>query len=340
MTKTFKLGAIFFISVLWLVLARILMSYLPLSDNIGSWFAGFLIHIIGMGVIPLVLHKLWIKGGDVKLDFHLKVKINPVNYVIAILLGFLMYYLTLGISMIYQNVLILLGGFTHITTAPGTIYSGIEVLILEFLTVAILPAFFEEFMDRGLLMSVFSEEKDERKVILIMALLFALGHQNIVQTGYTFFGGIVLSFMAVKTKSIFPSVIIHLINNGISVVSEYSSQKGGNIGALRDWFFDYYSGHVGTIMLSWLISAAIIILLLYIVHKLNHKKQIPLMEAHQPEEMRIETIYGMFGEQNYEKRLPEPVKPKIGVWDYGLIIAAGALAFITTVFTYIWGVLR
>lgn len=333
MTKTFKLGAIFFISVVWLVLMRIVVNFLNFSDNVTSWLFSFLVQVIGLGLIPLLLYKQWIKDGDVKEDFYLKAKFHPLNYVLAVIIGFLLYYLTMGVSLIYQNILIMLG-FTHITTGVGTIYSGWEVLAMQLITVAMMPAFFEEFVDRGLLMSVFRHEENEKRVIIILAVIFALVHQNITQTGYTLVGGLVIAFFAVKTRSIWPGVIIHFINNGISVIIDYSTQKQLPLGNLYDNFQNFMSRNILIIIATWVATGFLIAYLLKLVAKLNYRKS----EVQEQKEIEMaESIYKLFGDSQLKERaLPE--KPKF--WEYGLVLAGSVLALITTIFTFIWGVFR
>ena len=114
MTKTFKLGAIFFICVLWMVLIRIAVGFMNLSDNVLSWLFSFLVQCIGMGLIPFVLYKQWIKG-SVKEDFHLQTKINPFILSYRRIAGIFAVLCNDGVSLIYQNLLILLG-FKHVTT--------------------------------------------------------------------------------------------------------------------------------------------------------------------------------------------------------------------------------
>lgn len=333
MTKTFKLGTIFFISVLWLVLVRIAVNFMNLSDNVLSWLFSFLVQVIGMGLIPLVLYKQWIKDGDIKQDFYLNKKIHPLNYVLAIIIGIVMYYLTMGVSLIYQSILIMLG-FTHVTGSVGTIYSGWEVLAMQLITVAMMPAFFEEFVDRGLLMSVFRHEEDDKKVIIILAIIFALGHQNITQTGYTLVGGLVIAFMAVKTKSIWPGVIIHFINNGISVILDYSTQKNLSIGIWYEKFQSYMSKNILIIIATWIAAGFFIAYLLKLAARLN-KSQILPKEVKQIE--MSESISRLFGESDSQE-IAMPTKPRL--WEYGMVIAAVVLAFLTTIFTFIWGILR
>ncbi|MDD4315868.1 MAG: type II CAAX endopeptidase family protein [Clostridia bacterium] len=333
MTKTFKLSAICFISALWFIAIRILANFVNFSDNVTSWLFSFLMQVIGMGLIPFLLYKQWVKG-DFKADFHISKRIPALNYFVAVLIGLLLYYLTMGVSMIYQSFLISVG-YTHITTSAGTIYSGWEVLVMEFITVAMLPAFFEEFYNRGLLLSVFEGEKSHRKIIIFLAIYFALFHQNIVQTGYTLIGGFIFAFMIVKTRNIWPGVIVHFINNGLSVAIDYSTQKGTYLGFVYESYRQFMYGNILIIFASWVAVAFFIVLLLRVMARIN-KKRLDDDEEQKRLADVSESIYKVFGPVRESAAPPA----KTALWEYGPVIAAASMSLAVTVFTFIWGVLR
>lgn len=78
--------------------------------------------------------------------------------------------------------------------------------------------------NRGLL---FSAYKDRGHVfVLRSALLFSLMHQNIRQTGYTFFFGILVGLCMFYSRSIWGGVLIHFLNNGLQVLYQYAGDTG------------------------------------------------------------------------------------------------------------------
>ena len=94
---------------------------------------------------------------------------------------------------------------------------------------AINPAIFEEMAFRGVLFSNFEKKYDERKVILMTAVLFGLFHFTGLANGQDIVGVILMGTMAgafaiswgymnVKTKSIIPSMIMHYFINATSEV--------------------------------------------------------------------------------------------------------------------------
>lgn len=90
-------------------------------------------------------------------------------------------------------------------------------LILAFLTTAVIPAFVEEFLFRGLILSNLRPYGTTAAVVA-SALLFGMMHQNIEQILYTTVAGLVLGFLYVKTESLWPCILMHFVNNFISVL--------------------------------------------------------------------------------------------------------------------------
>ncbi len=97
-------------------------------------------------------------------------------------------------------------------------YDDASTVIL-YMTVALAPAFAEEFLFRGVFYANL-RPYGRTQAILISSLLFALMHQNIGQIFYTFVGGIAMALMYELTGSIWCSVFFHMFNNEMSVLSE------------------------------------------------------------------------------------------------------------------------
>ena len=90
-------------------------------------------------------------------------------------------------------------------------------IVLNFIVISAVPAFCEEFLFRGAILSN-CRPFGRTNAIIISAVLFALMHQNAGQLLYTFAAGIVLGLVYEYTGSIWNCTILHLINNFVSVV--------------------------------------------------------------------------------------------------------------------------
>lgn len=109
-------------------------------------------------------------------------------------------------------------GLFGVENKGGTFDTGSEPnVLLYFLTVAILPALVEEFAFRGIVMGMM-RPYSEGLAILVSSATFALMHGNFVQMPFTFCCGMVFAFIDIKANSLLPSIIIHFLNNALSVL--------------------------------------------------------------------------------------------------------------------------
>lgn len=148
--------------------------------------------------------------------------------------------------------------------------------VVMYMTVALAPAFAEEFLFRGVFYTNL-RPFGRSQAILISALLFALMHQNIGQLFYTFLAGIAMALMYEMTGSIWCSVFFHMINNEIS--------------ALGDILYHSAHGESAMLLLSILDGitfilgiASIIILLLYYKKRLvqTNSQNAGFFSGHRP----------------------------------------------------------
>ena len=65
------------------------------------------------------------------------------------------------------------------------------------------------------LLRVYPDNVDVRRLSLTSALLFAVLHPPIIVMVEVFFIGLLLAYMVKETKSIWPGVLIHMLNNAL-----------------------------------------------------------------------------------------------------------------------------
>ena len=108
-------------------------------------------------------------------------------------------------------------GALNATLPAETSVSGNTNLVLLFFTLAVIPAFVEEFLFRGLVLSNLLPY-GRTTAIIASSVLFGIMHQNVAQLFYATAAGIVLGYLYVKTESIWPCVLLHFCNNCRSVL--------------------------------------------------------------------------------------------------------------------------
>lgn len=94
-----------------------------------------------------------------------------------------------------------------------------KYFIVSILLVGIIPAFVEEMLFRGVILSGFKGNYSMRKAIIISSLLFGIVHLNPWQFVSAFIIGVFSAWICIKAKSIVLSIYIHLFNNLLAVLS-------------------------------------------------------------------------------------------------------------------------
>ncbi len=82
---------------------------------------------------------------------------------------------------------------------------------------ALIPSVFEEILFRYfplLLLLPYSK----RGAVLVSSLMFALAHGNLYQIPYAFIAGLIFGVIDISLMSLFPSFLIHFLNNIVSVL--------------------------------------------------------------------------------------------------------------------------
>ena len=110
---------------------------------------------------------------------------------------------------------------------PSVSYTGGSVglskpykVILLVFSSAIVPAFSEELLFRGIILSNL-KPYGKGMAVVVSALLFGLMHMNAAQLLYATAAGIVLGLVYVKTNSLWICILIHFCNNMFSVLENY-----------------------------------------------------------------------------------------------------------------------
>ena len=99
-------------------------------------------------------------------------------------------------------------------------YSEPYMLVLGLISTAVIPAFAEELLFRGLIISNI-RPYSEKGAVIISALAFGLMHQNMIQIIYATVAGLALGYIYVKTRSLWTVIVIHFANNFVSIVQSY-----------------------------------------------------------------------------------------------------------------------
>lgn len=342
----FKINLIYFTAIL-LVASLFVLSYFGFikSDILSS----FLIQIVVMAAIPLLMYNFLIaKNFKTTLkDVGFK-KISLKTIGIVILLGFILYFLNTFIASFFSSVLTMFG-YEKLTQQTTTNFSH-GIILKEFILTAILPGICEEILHRGIMLNCTKKVHNTRICLIISSLLFGLTHLNIQQFFYAAILGFLMGYVNLICDSIYPSIIIHFMNNFLSTYFAY--------GTKLKWPFATFVYSIESIIYSNIISFVIFtvvgVLTLITLYKFLTKclikekahtdikniikhlrlNQLGLIEA----QIKINHVNSIL-KHNLILKQNEKEKTKPNFVDNVFLYSAIILGVIITIFSFVWGVI-
>lgn len=166
-------------------------------------------------LVPAIIFSLMLKlkGKKIKKIVNLNFKREKLWVYIAI--SFFVIEFANFATIIFVKILKLI----HIKSAMPNFNCGDTALsiFLSIIGLAVVPAIAEEFVFRGAILNLL-KPYGEKFAILASSLLFGLLHGNVEQFVFAFLTGLYFAYVAYKTESIIPGVIMHFLNNFSSLV--------------------------------------------------------------------------------------------------------------------------
>lgn len=92
----------------------------------------------------------------------------------------------------------------------------IQLDMVGYITLGIAAPILEELVFRGIVLKKFLEKYNPYRAIIYSALIFGIGHLNPWQFIAAFTIGIAIGWLYWKTRSIWPGIFIHFVNNSFS----------------------------------------------------------------------------------------------------------------------------
>lgn len=221
--SVFKTYLIYFIAMFFFALVRLAVGYGVfdfLDDNSYSIVVTLIIQVGIIFFIPLTLYCMFLRLSPKQVFESFHFYKTPISVIlISVLLGLVCFVINIIVSSVFNGLLGFLGYQSY--TSSSADYSILS-FVINILLIAVLPAFCEEFLHRGMLIQG-TKHIGFKNAILISALLFGLLHFNITQFGYAFVVGLIMGFVSVVAKNIWPAIIIHFTNNFLSVYLDFAN---------------------------------------------------------------------------------------------------------------------
>jgi uncharacterized protein len=146
--------------------------------------------------------------------------------------------------------------FMHVETTGG--------FMLNILMIAVLPAFGEEFLFRGVLQRLLGEwTRNMHVAILLTALAFGVMHMQFYGLLPRVFLGVVFGYIFLWTGSLWVPIFAHFLNNATALVLEQLVATGKTTGE----FSSYGSDNPLLIIVSVILTAGVMFVILRIQMK-------------------------------------------------------------------------
>lgn len=319
-----------------------------------------IIQILLMFGVPLILYKIFQKQKfkDIFSNFGFK-KLNWKSVLICFGIGVLVFFVNLFVANFF-NVLIGFAGYSpEGIGGASSSYDTLPKFLIGVVTVAILPAFCEEFLHRGLVLNGTSDIIGSKAAIVFSSILFGLMHLNIQQVFYAIVLGLLMGFLCKMTRSIWPGIIIHFCNNFINVYLSFA-ESNGLFGAGFTSMLNSLAEQ--SIILFILLAVALVTACIfgiiglckllfnqamrtsYYPMFLQVEKEIRKNDPNLSDEEVFEKLQQIIipninsKDDNIGFYLADPVKPSKVDFKYKIpLIACLFLSVLITIFTFIWG---
>ena len=359
---------IYFIALIIFVCIRILVLVIefPFDDTILEYVSTFFIQIGVMFLLPIVLFSK-LEKQKVRTTF------NNFNYkkigfsvvLISIFIGFFCYFFNIAIASFFGSIIRLFG----FEDAP-TLYSSsgdfsTVSFILQVVFVALLPAICEETMHRGLLIKGLSS-LGIKSAVIISSILFGLMHMNVNQLFYTAILGFIIALSVVIAKSIIPAMIIHFMNNFLSVYFSFATSNHWFGEGIYNFIKQYlYSNSIiyyffSSFFVLAVLLSVIVVLFMFLLKETRIKKVKNMLkdiadinkEYSSSETLNenenvsnlynLNNLMGQYNINGFSSMIftkQENKKTKLKINELLLLIFCFLIGGLVTAFTFIWGML-
>ena len=210
---------------------NLVKGYMPSTrDGIAIYAIGLMILLYSSLLIPnlsdnmifqlictqgIILATPLIYAYLIKSDFKKLFSLNRFN-IKYVFIGIPLMAAGLYITIFIQNIMLEHSESLRAISEMMNEMLAVDDSVIMLLVISILPAICEEIFFRGFLFTSFPVEKHPIIVIVATSLMFGIFHMNALQlvTGLTL--GLILGFVTYKSKSIYPAMILHFLNNFVA----------------------------------------------------------------------------------------------------------------------------
>ena len=222
-TPTLKDAGLFYSLTVVAILVTSLIFSLVISTIGGGeeyksqdWYLLLNYTVSGIPLFFALAVGLKVRRLSLKQNFG-EVKVGVKFVVATVLVWFGLFF---GLSEANNFLIELFKKIGYVPTNVGLPSFSVWRFILLVIGVCILPAVFEELIFRCFILKGL-QSLGSVKAVLISAGLFSLYHMSPEKTLYQFIAGCLFAVIALRTKSVLPTIFIHFFNNLFVILNFY-----------------------------------------------------------------------------------------------------------------------
>lgn len=179
-----------------------------------------LVSLVGFGVVGLIFAKATKTNlNDIfpseNLSFKKLAGVVAIGFTVCISANYIAQLFSIDLSIFGLETM-----YMDMETGSTSLIEHITYIV----AVSVVPAVTEEFVYRGLIMGRLRKFGDGF-ALFTSAFLFGMMHGNLTQAPFAFVVGLATGWAVIYTNSIFPAMIIHGLNNFMSVIADIAYEN-------------------------------------------------------------------------------------------------------------------
>ncbi len=194
------------------------------SDTFFQCGADIFMTFIGVLLPFTVINRFLKKHTGVSEPLSFERKVSTVSFFTAVVAGAGLCMAANVVSSVFIAIMSVFG--FKLTSPDVPMPEGYAGFLLSFVRVVIVAAMAEEIALRGYIMGNIKKYGDVF-AIGASAVLFAIMHGNLVQAPFALLAGFTIGYFTVKTGTLWTGILIHAINNFISLLLSYIIDTAG-----------------------------------------------------------------------------------------------------------------
>lgn len=197
-----------------LVLSVVTSAVIPLVGGTESQAAKYISYLVSPVAIAITVAVMYAYCGvPAKKLLPVRTKPRYIFIGLALIFG-----LMFSLGMLNEAFVSLIESWGYVRR-PSTLpdFTGWNILP-ALLVIAVLPAICEELLFRAVILNNVAEDGGELPAVLLVGLCFSLYHGSVEQTIYQFICGCAFALLAIRSRSVTPTVIIHFLNNALIII--------------------------------------------------------------------------------------------------------------------------